>query len=315
METAYSKTRAGVPQQPDSIQKVLILAGPTASGKSALALEWAKTRNGVIINADAMQVYSDLGIITAQPTLEEQRDIPHRLYGYRDPSEACSVTQWLEAVRIAIYETWQEGKLPILVGGTGMYLKILMKGIAKIPDIDAEIREAVRAMVTAEAYTWLTAHDPEMAVKLKPNDSQRIKRAVEVLRQTGKSLLDWQAQPMFKPIPEATFEVHILSPERAALYARCDARLLKMIEEGAIEEVKVLLRRCLAEDLPAMPSVAVPELLKYVRGEWTKEEAIVKAQQATRNYAKRQMTWLRKDRDVTWMYGDEINAEAVAKYL
>lgn len=274
-------------------QNVLILTGPTASGKSALAIKWAQEKNGAILNADAMQVYQGLEIITAQPSDEDKAAVRHRMYGYLAPSVSCSVALWLEAARIAIYETWQEGKLPIVVGGTGMYIKALMQGIAFIPEVAAEVREEVRAMDTVAAYRWLQTEDAAMAAKLKPNDSQRIKRAVEVLRSSGKSLGFWQSQPAVLPVPEACFEIYSLTLPRDLLYARCNARFETMLASGAIEEVQRLQGLGLAADVPAMRAVGVPELLGFLNGTLSLKEATQQAQQATRNYAKRQMTWMR----------------------
>jgi tRNA dimethylallyltransferase len=278
--------------QPPS-RRAIILAGPTASGKTALAIKLAQRHNGVIINADSMQVYAGIPILTAAPDTHEMQRAPHRLFGYIDPASACSVGRWIDAARIATYETWQEGKLPIFVGGTGMYIRALMQGISPIPDVSGDIREAVRALPVAEAYAWLRAHDPDMAARLETGDTQRILRAVEVLRQTGQSLLHWQAIPPQAPLPDAAFELYSLSLPRELLYQRCDLRLEHMLKQGALDELRDLLARNLPADMPAMRAVGIPELTRHLRGEWTLEHALTKAQQATRNYAKRQLTWLR----------------------
>lgn len=278
-------------------RRVVIIAGPTASGKSALALRLAESGNGVIINADSMQVYQGLSILTAGPTQEEMCRVPHRLFFYLDPAHACSVGQWMESARLAIYETWQEGKLPIVVGGTGMYLKCLMEGISSIPDIDTELRETLRKsceqLGTAAMYEQLQTRDPEMASRLKPGDTQRILRALEVLHQTGISLAEWQQKPRLRPLPDAIFWPYSLQIPREKLYERCNLRLETMLKMGAMAELKLLLGRKLSPELPAMRAVGVPELSSYLRGEATLPEALEKAQQTTRNYAKRQMTWLR----------------------
>lgn len=274
-------------------RRCIVLAGPTASGKTALSVTLAQRLGGVIINADSMQVYAGIPILTAAPAEAEKAQAPHRLFGYLDPATPCSVGQWLAGARIAAYETWQEGKTPIFVGGTGMYLRALMQGIAPIPDVAATLRAEVRRLPTPEAYAWLQAHDPAMAAKLEAGDTQRILRAVEVLRQTGKSLLHWQAIPPEPPLPGAQFELYRLDLPRELLYARCDRRLTHMLEQGALGELRALLARGLPDSLPAMRAVGVPELARHLRGEWTLPEALAKAQQATRNYAKRQLTWLR----------------------
>lgn len=279
--------------EPQNTRRAIILAGPTASGKTALALQLAQRLNGVIINADAMQVYAGIPILTAAPTAEEMAKAPHRLFGWLDPAKPCSVGLWVEAARIAAYETWQEGKLPIFVGGTGMYLRALTDGISPIPGISPGIRQEVRQTPVETAYAWLQQHDPDMAARLEPGDTQRIHRACEVLRQTGRSLLHWQAQAPIPPLPGANLEFYRLSIDRALLYQRCDARLIHMVENGALIELHALLHRNLPADLPAMRAVGIPELTRHLRGEWSLDEALSKAQQATRNYAKRQLTWLR----------------------
>lgn len=274
-------------------RNVIILCGPTASGKSALALKLARQADGVIINADSMQVYAGIPIVTAAPSAEDMAHAPHRLFGYMDPATPCSVAMWLEAARIAVYETWQEGKTPIIVGGTGMYIKALLNGIVAIPDISPFIRQEARALGREAAYTTLQRHDPETASRLKPGDTQRIVRAYEVWRETGKPLSYWQAQPPLLPLPDARFITCALDIPRDTLYQRCNQRLLAMLENGALEEINALLSRNLSSDLPAMRAVGVPELIRYIQGEWTIEYATEKAQQSTRNYAKRQLTWLR----------------------
>lgn len=274
-------------------RRILIITGPTASGKTALGIEAAHLLDGVVINADAMQVYKGLEVITASPSDEEKAQAPHRLFNYRNPAQPCSVAEWIAAARIAIYETFQQGKTPILVGGTGMYIKSLAHGIAEIPDISGNVREATRALATEEAYARLATKDPEMAARLNAGDRQRVLRALEVVEHTGKSLLYFQSLPPEMPVPDADFRIIALTPDRAMLYTRCDARLERMLEQGALEEVQAMLNLGLSPDLPAMRAVGVPELAAYLHGEITKEQALGKAQQATRNYAKRQMTWIR----------------------
>lgn len=293
--------------------RAIVLCGPTASGKSALSLRIARDKKhcpdgGVIINADSMQVYRDLRVLTATPTDNEMALVPHRLYAYRDAAHACSVAEWLEAARIAIYETWQEGKMPVIVGGTGMYVNALLNGISPMPDIAPDIRDTARAMDATTAHSWLSEHDAVMAERLNPNDTQRLIRAVEVKMGTGKSLAEWQGIPPIKPIPQAEFDLYTLTLPRELLYERCNLRLTQMIEQGALDELAALEKRQLSPDLPAMRAVGVPELLNYLRGEWTLEQATEKAQQTTRNYAKRQLTWFRNQlpdaRQIAFPYKD-----------
>lgn len=274
-------------------RRAIILAGPTASGKSALAIRVAQNTGGVIINADSMQVYRGIPILSAAPSAEDMAAAPHRLYGYLDPATPCSAGQWVASARITVYETWQEGRTPIIVGGTGMYIRTLLEGISPIPDIDPATRARIRALPVGEAHARLQACDPGMAATLNAGDTQRILRALEVWEDTGKSLLHWQSLPPEPPLPDADFAVHTLHLDRPLLYARCDQRLERMVADGALEELRALLARGLPDDLPALRAVGIPELTRHLRGEWTLEQAVEKAQQATRNYAKRQLTWLR----------------------
>lgn len=292
--------------------------GPTASGKSALAMNLAQRMDGVIINADAMQMYADLRILTARPSEEEEAQTPHRLYGVLAAHEDSSVAIWLQRVVPEIRTLWQQGKQPILVGGTGMYIKALMEGLAEIPLIPDEIRIHARAL----GKEALAAHDPLMDARLKPGDTQRRLRALEVVLATGISLAEWQAKQTTPPLPEAQFACYKIDLPREEIYARIDTRLEAMVESGAIDEVRALKRTLSKEqegrpvgrpspepvssaeqkarrgdiqtgNLPLLKAHGVPEILAYLAGEMTLENAIVKAQQNTRNYAKRQMTWLR----------------------
>ncbi len=275
--------------------RVDILVGPTASGKSALALEVAKRSHIVILNADAMQMYRDLRIISARPDDEELARAEHRLYGVWDGQFHGSAALWVEVVSQEIRTCWREGKRPLLVGGTGMYLSALMQGFSPVPAIEESVREGVRLLEEIEGTEGvrraLLREDAVMAQRLKAGDTQRMMRALEVIRSSGKSLAEWHDTPPIKPLPEAQFHVYALLPERASLYATINSRFLKMMEAGALEEARAV--RHLPRHLPMMQSHGLPELLAHLDGTMGLEEAINRAQQHTRNYAKRQITWIR----------------------
>lgn len=270
-----------------------VIAGPTASGKSALALAEAEARNGVVINADASQLYADLRILTARPTPEEEARAPHRLYGVRDAAAPCSAAEWATLAAAEIDRAHAAGRLPILVGGTGLYLRTLLDGIAPVPPIDPAVRMAVRAMEPADAHAALVREDPVMGARLAPADRQRTMRALEVVRSTGRSLRDWQAMREGGIGHRVTLEAALLLPDRATLYARCDARLDDMIAAGALDEVACIAARDLPPELPAMKAVGVPPLLAHLSGTLPLEAAVEQAKLDTRRYAKRQMTWFR----------------------
>jgi tRNA dimethylallyltransferase len=276
---------------------VTVITGPTCSGKSAYALGIAQKKQGVIINADAMQLYRDLPVLTAQPTAEEQANVPHRLYSVLDGADMATAARWAEMAAAEIQQAWASGLAPLLVGGTGMYVKLLMEGIAAVPPVPEALRTALRARMAEEGnaafYGWFQTRDPVMAARLKPGDTQRLLRAAEVIEATGRSLADWQAQPATPLLPEAEFRLIAILRERPALYARIDARFLVMLEQGALEEVRRLHARHLSPDLPVMRSHGVPELIAHMEGRLSLDDAIAKGQQNTRHYAKRQMTWLR----------------------
>lgn len=275
-------------------QPIHIITGPTGSGKSARALEVAREKNGVIINADAMQTYADLRILSARPSDAELAAAPHRLYGVLDVFDPCTAARWIDLATAEIKQVWAEGKLPILVGGTGMYIKSLMQGIAEVPKIPADVRTRVRNM--NDPYAYLQHADPIMAERLKPGDSQRIARAIEVLEATSVSLAEWQAKPMQPPLPKASFSMEIIQLPREELYARIDHRLDVMMKAGALDEVKTLWQKARDADsaiYPLLRAHGVPELFAYLNKTMPLDEAIDKAKQNTRNYAKRQMTWMR----------------------
>jgi tRNA dimethylallyltransferase len=274
---------------------VLVIAGPTASGKSALALELAELCCGTIINADSLQIYRDLRILTARPDQAAQARIPHRLYGFLDAAERGSAARWRMLALDAIAEATTAGRLPILVGGTGLYLRAIQEGLAPVPEIPAEIRqEAIelhRALGGVGFRERLARFDPAGAQRLFPGDKQRLVRAFEVVRATGVPIETWQQQA--KSEPAYRFGTILLAPPRQGLYAACNSRLIQMIEAGALAEAKAIAVRGLDPSLPAMKAVGLPELLSYLRGDIPLGTAIAAAQRATRRYAKRQMTWFR----------------------
>ena len=275
----------------------VLICGPTACGKSALALALAREFGGVVIDADSMQVYAGLRVITNRPTPEEEAAAPHRLYGFRPVQEPYSAALWLADVKEALAEAQREGWLPIIVGGTGLYFKALTEGLSDIPAIPPEIRERLRLAAQSQAAETLHAdlarRDPVTAGRLRPSDRQRIVRALEVLEATGRPLAEWQGnkQPPLLPLAQ-TYPV-ALTLERAELYRRCDARFEAMLEGGALEEAGAMAALGLDPWLPAMRAVGLPPLISHVRGEISLEAAAAAAKTATRNYAKRQVTWIR----------------------
>jgi len=277
--------------------KAVIVAGPTASGKSGIALALAEQFAGTIINADSMQVYRELRILTARPDAAAEARAPHRLYGVLAAAEACSAARWRDMAIGAIEAAWAEDRLPILVGGTGLYLQALLHGLAPVPDVPAPVRERVRALHRrlgpAGFHQALAARDPVMAARLGPSDTQRLVRAFEVLEATGTSLAEWQARPAEGPAFSAATATILLEPPRAELYARCDQRFRRMLADGALDEVRALDDLGLDPALPAMKALGMLELRRHLAGAITLEAATAAAQQSTRRYAKRQVTWFR----------------------
>lgn len=273
---------------------LVIITGATASGKSAVALHLAQAHNGVIINADSMQLYADAPILTAQPTPEEQRLVPHALYGIIDAAQGCSVADWLAMSVPVITECWKTNQLPIVTGGTGLYIKALRDGLAALPEIDPHIRAITRSMDAPTLYAALQHEDPAMAVRLRANDTQRLSRALEVIRSTGKSLDWWQQQPVTPPLPDAAILLAVCELPREQLYTRINNRYEKMIEAGGLAEANAVYKRKLSDDLPLLRAVGIKELLDYHKGTLSFEQAIINAKAASRQYAKRQLTWNRK---------------------
>jgi tRNA dimethylallyltransferase len=282
---------------------VIVVTGPTASGKSGLALGLAETFDGVVINADSMQVYRELAILTARPDLAAMRRIPHRLYGVLPGSERCSAGRWRVMALAEIAAAHADGKLPIVTGGTGMYLRALVEGLSPAPEVPAATRAEAKALHRdlggEKFHALLAARDPAMAARLHPNDTQRLLRAWEVMAASGRSLAEWQAlgRAGGGADPAEAQALHtfwlICQPARRDLYAACDARLLAMIQGGALDEVRALNALGLDPALPIMKALGVRELSAHLAGELSLEDGVAKAQQATRNYAKRQMTWMR----------------------
>ena len=299
------------------IQRVLIIAGPTASGKSALAVAVAKKFSGVIINADSMQVYKQMNVLSARPHAKDLAEAAHRLYGILNADDPCSVGRWLEMAIVEIKAAWVDGKLPLVVGGTGMYLKALVEGLAPIPEIPAQARKkatGLHKMLGGEVFRQeLSVIDPESALRMPAGDTQRLIRAYEVADATGRSLSDWQKDHPSRPPLDALFGVITLLPERDILYDDINKRFDWMMENGAMAEVRALDKLRLDPALPAMKAVGVPELRAAISGEKDLESATDDAKRATRQFAKRQMTWLRNqlETDLTLFaqYSERLEAE------
>ena len=280
---------------------IYVIAGPTASGKSARALELARAMNGVIIHADSRQIYDGLPILAAQPTTEEKSEIPHELYGVIHPNDNCSAGIWRDMAHAVIRKTLDADKAPIVVGGTGLYLRALIDGLSRIPNIPDEIREAAikkqEELGNPAFHAELAKRDPVMAARFHPSHTARLVRAWEVLEATGKSLAEWQNAPPDAPPKEWKFQIEKIMPPRDALNNNCDARFLKMMEIGALEEVKNFQAKiesgAVREDAPLTKSLGFQPLVDFLKNRISRDEAITQAQTETRQYAKRQMTWFR----------------------
>lgn len=290
--------------------KAVLIAGPTASGKSALALELALSAGGIVINADSMQVYRDLRTITARPTPDEEVRVPHRLYGHVDAAVNFSAGAWVTDAAQTLGEAQAEGRLPIFIGGTGLYFKALTAGLSVVPPIPAEVREDVRARLEENGvealHAELARRDSRAAERLNLRDRTRIARALEVIEATGRSLLDWHHEGQPPLLPKDSFRAVFLAPERDELYARIDARFDAMLGTGALAEVERLAARHLDPLLPAMKAHGVPALIQHLRGELSLEEAAIIGRADTRHYAKRQFTWFRHQLpEFEWVKPDE----------
>jgi tRNA dimethylallyltransferase len=296
--------------------RVVLIAGPTASGKSDIAAALAQKTAATIINADASQVYADIPILSAAPSAQEHMAVPHALYGYLSASDNCSAARWAEDAKTAIAESLDAGRLPILVGGTGLYLRTLLKGISPIPEIDSIIRAEVRAMATDAAWAALKQEDWGAAARLNAQDTTRIARALEVVRSTGEPISYWQNQTVGGIEDDISLCPILLLPPRDWLYDRCDARFEAMIEAGALDEVRHLMHLKLPEKAPILGAIGMRELRAVLNGDMGMEQAKDSAQQATRNYAKRQYTWFRNQCPQDWeRWIESINNQNINKIV
>jgi tRNA dimethylallyltransferase len=296
----------------------VLIAGPTASGKSALALALARKAGGLVINTDSMQVYRDLRVLTARPSADEETEVPHRLYGHVDAAVNFSAGHWVTDAAKVLSEVRAENRLPIFVGGSGLYFKALTRGLSAVPPIPQEVREAVRARLERDGVEALHAEllrrDAAYAERLKPRDRTRIARALEVIEATRRSLTDWHREGLPPLLPPGTFRALFLSPQRDELYARIDARFETMLGAGALDEVAQLAARQLDSLLPAMKAHGVPALIRHLNGEITREEASEIGRADTRHYAKRQFTWFRHQLpEFEWVAPEAAEAWAKAR--
>lgn len=299
---------------------LIVVAGPTASGKSACALDIARAFDGVVINADSMQVYRELRVLTARPSAEDEAAAPHRLYGVLPGAEVCSAGRWAELAAAEVRAAWAAGRLPILCGGTGLYIHALTVGLSPVPpvpdDVRAHARADMAALGNAAFHARLAAADPAMGARLNVGDTQRTIRAWEVLQATGRSLADWQAEAPVRLVDAATMTL-LLAPPRDVLYGRCDARFDAMLDAGALDEVRALDALGLPDHAPVMKVLGVPELRAVVRGAMDLDSAAAKARQVTRNFAKRQGTWfrgqLRADVTLDAQYSESLRDEIFSK--
>ncbi|YBV98351.1 tRNA (adenosine(37)-N6)-dimethylallyltransferase MiaA [Phyllobacteriaceae bacterium JZ32] len=294
-----------------TIKNAILIAGPTASGKSALALRLAKERDGYIVNADSMQVYDVLDLLTARPQAADLAAVPHYLYGHVPPSQSYSTGRWLDDVEAVLNRPELKGRVPVFVGGTGLYFRALLGGLSEMPDVPDAVRERWRARLDAEGaavlHRVLRDMDPAAADILRPSDGQRIVRALEVMESSGRSIYDWQKERGRAVVDAASARRAVILPDRQWLSARISERFDLMMREGAIEEVRALLALQLSDRLPAMKAIGVREIGAALAGEITFEEASERAKIATRQYAKRQMTWFRNQLDSGWQILRDVN--------
>ncbi|MGI9385697.1 MAG: tRNA (adenosine(37)-N6)-dimethylallyltransferase MiaA [Methyloligellaceae bacterium] len=301
-----------------SVPRAILIAGPTAGGKSAVALALSRRLNGAVINADSMQVYRELRILTARPSAADESAAPHRLYGFVPAAERYSVGRWLGDVRQALSDVAAEGLLPIITGGTGLYFKALLEGLSPVPDVPQTVRDHWRVQAEGrsgpELHRMLAERDPVMGDRLRPSDRQRLVRALEVLDATGRSLADWQATPGEPVLAAADVVRAVIAPPRETLYARIDARFDRMVAAGALDEVARLRDRKLAPDLPAMRALGVRPLMAHLAGEMGIDAVADRAKTETRRYAKRQMTWLRSNM-ISWRWLETQDSERISQEM
>jgi tRNA dimethylallyltransferase len=297
--------------------RVILIAGPTASGKSALAQSVARRHGGEVVNADSMQVYRDLKILTARPTFQEEQTVPHWLFGHVDGAENYSVGRWLEDFEATLDDLAARGRLAVVAGGTGLYFKAALQGLSDIPAVPAEVRarvrEDARGLSPRELHAELARVDPLTAGRLRPSDPQRVLRALEVFAATGRSLAQFQGARTPPLLDSVACPGFFIAPSRPELFARINARFDKMIEAGALEEVRALGARGLDPLLPVMRAHGVPHLLSFLAGRMSQEEAIERGKRDTRHYAKRQVTFARHQLPgFLWLEGEDIETRALA---
>jgi tRNA dimethylallyltransferase len=300
------------PESGNQSPPLALIAGPTASGKSDVAVRLAlalreRGREAVVVNADSAQVYADLRVLSARPSEAEMLGVPHSLFGAWDGAEACSAADWASRAKVEVAAAHAAGAVPILVGGTGLYLRTLLDGIAPIPPIDPQVRAVVRALPQPEARAALEREDRVAATRLAPADATRTARALEVVRSTGQTLGHWQQHKEGGIGGKVALHPLILLPDRHWLYDRCDRRFAMILESGAVAEVEALLARELDPALPVMRAIGVPEIAAMLKGELDRDQCIAAGSQATRNYAKRQYTWFRHQPPPRWRRMNETD--------
>lgn len=291
-------------KNPDQQMDAILITGPTASGKSALALSLARQYDGVVINADSMQVYDVLRVLTARPSDDEMAGIPHHLYGHVDPKRSYSTGEWLRETSALLADLKDQGRMPVIVGGTGLYFKALTGGLSDMPEIPAEIREHWRSRLVTDGaaalHAVLVERDPDVAARLAVEDGQRVVRALEVLEATGQSITTFQDKAGPVVIDPLRARKIVVLPDRSVLHDRINKRFEMMLDQGAVEEVEALLSLELSPDMPAMKAIGVSQIAAMLQGSLSKAEVIALSSAATRQYAKRQMTWFRNQMDQSW---------------